>query len=89
MSGINVLCGVGLLSMPYTIKEGGWIAIVILLALSITSCYTGYLLKRCMESIPGVSTYPDIAQAAFGMTGRRLTSVKFPICSTFLTITYF
>lgn len=36
----------------------------------ILSCYTGVLLKQCLDSSPGLQTYPDIGQAAFGLAGR-------------------
>ncbi|XP_059428033.1 amino acid transporter AVT1D-like [Corylus avellana] len=70
INGINVLCGIGLLTTPYAIKEGGWLSLIILLIFGILSCYTGFLLKRCLESSPGLQTYPDIGQAAFGLAGR-------------------
>ncbi|OVA17822.1 Amino acid transporter [Macleaya cordata] len=70
LNGVNVLCGVGLLSTPYAIKQGGWIGLLVLLAFGVISCYTGILLKRCLDSSPGLQTYPDIGQAAFGAAGR-------------------
>lgn len=73
--GINVLCGVGILTTPYAIKEGGWLGMLLLFALGGISCYTGILLKKCLDSSPGLVTYPDIGQAAFGITGRLCISV--------------
>ncbi|XP_062168233.1 amino acid transporter AVT1D [Alnus glutinosa] len=70
INGINVLCGIGLLTTPYAIKEGGWLSLIILMTFGILSCYTGVLLKQCLESSPGLQTYPDIGQAAFGLAGR-------------------
>ncbi|KAL7169881.1 hypothetical protein ACSBR2_034846 [Camellia fascicularis] len=67
---INGLCGIGLLTTPYALKEGGWWSLTILIILGIITCYTGVLLKRCLESSPGLETYPDIGQAAFGVPGR-------------------
>ncbi|KAG9454631.1 hypothetical protein H6P81_007535 [Aristolochia fimbriata] len=74
-NGINVLCGVGLLTTPYAIKEGGWLGLVLLFGFSVIACYTGILFKRCLESNPELYTLPDIAQAAFGMPGRLITSI--------------
>lgn len=45
-------------------------SLMVLFIFSIISCYTGILLKRCLESSPGLKTYPDIGQAAFGAPGR-------------------
>ncbi|MCI02223.1 vacuolar amino acid transporter 1-like, partial [Trifolium medium] len=67
---INVLCGVGILSTPYAAKEGGWVGLSILFIFGIISFYTGLLLRSCLDSEPGLETYPDIGQAAFGTTGR-------------------
>jgi vesicular inhibitory amino acid transporter len=75
MNGMNVLCGVGILSTPYAIREGGWLGLLVLFGFSVLSCYTGVLLKRCLESGPGLETYPDIGQAAFGTKGRILVSI--------------
>ncbi|TKY66005.1 Vacuolar amino acid transporter 1 [Spatholobus suberectus] len=68
--GTNILCGIGLLTIPYAIKEGGWLSLILLLMFAMMCCYTGMLLIRCLESHPGLKTYPDIGQAAFGIAGR-------------------
>ncbi|EPS59892.1 hypothetical protein M569_14912, partial [Genlisea aurea] len=70
INGINVLCGVGILSTPYAVKEGGWLGLSILIIFALLSFYTGMLLKYCLDSRQGLETYPDIGQAAFGTTGR-------------------
>jgi len=68
--GTNILCGIGLLTTPYAIKEGGFLSLAILLMFAIMCCYTGMLLIKCLESNDGLKTYPDIGQAAFGIVGR-------------------
>ncbi|KHN17157.1 Vacuolar amino acid transporter 1 [Glycine soja] len=70
LNGINVLCGVGILSTPYAAKVGGWLGLSILVIFAIISFYTGLLLRSCLDSEPELETYPDIGQAAFGTTGR-------------------
>lgn len=75
-AGINVLCGVGLLSTPYAAKEGGWIGLSILVIFGVLSFYTGMLLRYCLDSQPELETYPDIGQAAFGKLGRIAISVS-------------
>ena len=72
-----MLCGVGILSTPYAVKEGGLLSISILLIFAILSYYTGVLLRSCLDSSPGLETYPDIGQAAFGQAGRVAISVCF------------
>lgn len=75
LNGLNVLCGVGILSTPYAAKEGGWLGLSILLIFAVLSFYTGMLLRYCLDSEPGLGTYPDIGQAAFGTAGRVVISV--------------
>ncbi|KAL6131240.1 hypothetical protein ACLB2K_069616 [Fragaria x ananassa] len=75
VNGINVLCGVGILSTPYAVKEGGWIGLCILFIFAVMSFYTGLLLRYCLDSQPGLETYPDIGQAAFGTPGRIAISI--------------
>ncbi|KAL7109745.1 hypothetical protein ACP275_06G194800 [Erythranthe tilingii] len=75
INGMNVLCGVGILSTPYAVREGGWFGLSVLLIFAVLSFYTGILLRRCLDSQPGLETYPDIGQAAFGTTGRICISI--------------
>ncbi|CAA2987987.1 amino acid transporter AVT1C-like [Olea europaea subsp. europaea] len=75
LNGMNVLCGVGVLSTPYAVKEGGWLGLSILLIFAVLSYYTGILLRSCLDSQPGIETYPDIGQAAFGRVGRIVISI--------------
>ncbi|KAL0740217.1 hypothetical protein Bca4012_081730 [Brassica carinata] len=74
MNGLNVLCGVGILSTPYAAKEGGWLGLGILFIYGLLSFYTGILLRYCLDSESDLETYPDIGQAAFGTTGRIFVS---------------
>ncbi|KAA0036488.1 vacuolar amino acid transporter 1-like [Cucumis melo var. makuwa] len=76
VNGINVLCGVGILSTPYAMKEGGWLGLSILMIFAVLSFYTGILLRACLDSRPGLETYPDIGQAAFGAMGRVIISAS-------------
>ncbi|KAF8084877.1 hypothetical protein N665_0694s0010 [Sinapis alba] len=75
LNGLNVLCGVGILSTPYAAKEGGWLGLIILFIYGLLSFYTGILLRYCLDSESDLETYPDIGQAAFGTTGRIFVSI--------------
>uniref|UniRef100_A0A1D1YKC7 Vacuolar amino acid transporter 1 n=1 Tax=Anthurium amnicola TaxID=1678845 RepID=A0A1D1YKC7_9ARAE len=73
-NGFNALSGVGILSIPYALSEGGWLSLVLLLALAAICCYTGLLLQRCMDAGSHIETYPDIGEFAFGYRGRLAVS---------------
>ncbi|KAI4968511.1 hypothetical protein ZWY2020_045841 [Hordeum vulgare] len=75
MNGVNVLCGVGILSTPYAVRQGGWLGLGILAVLAVLAWYTGVLLRRCLDSKEGLETYPDIGHAAFGTPGRIVISI--------------
>ncbi|CAI9768001.1 unnamed protein product [Fraxinus pennsylvanica] len=73
-NGINALSGIGILSIPYALSQGGWLCLILLLLISILCFYTGLLIKRCMDINPEIKTYPDIGQLAFGNKGRIIIS---------------
>ncbi|CAH8386728.1 unnamed protein product [Eruca vesicaria subsp. sativa] len=73
--GINALSGVGILSVPYALASGGWLSLIILFTIAITTFYCAILIKRCMDMDPLLRTYPDIGYKAFGNTGRVIVSI--------------
>ncbi|XP_024028582.1 amino acid transporter AVT1E [Morus notabilis] len=91
-NGINMLCGIGLLTISYAIMQGGWLSLLQLVFFGVLAFYTGILLMRCLESNPGsLRTYPDIGQAAFGFRGRIQISIilyleLFGACVEFLIL---
>ncbi|KAI5015637.1 hypothetical protein ZWY2020_057027 [Hordeum vulgare] len=69
-NGINALSGVGLLSIPYALSQGGWLSLIVFMTIAVICFYTGILLQRCIDSSSHVNTYPDIGAHAFGRRGR-------------------
>ncbi len=77
---INVLIGVGLLSLPMGIKYAGWLCgmVVLFLAAAVTA-YTARLLAKCMDLDPVVITFSDLAFISFGPRARLVTSLLFTV----------
>ncbi|GMI06379.1 hypothetical protein TrLO_g3728 [Triparma laevis f. longispina] len=67
------MAGTGILQLPFTIAQGGWAALILVVIVGIMTNWTGKLLIQSLylnpagyERIPG---YPEIGEAAFGRFG--------------------
>lgn len=68
---INVLLGVGVLSSPFSLRSSGWlIGGPLFLFFTLVTNHTAKLLGKCLDYQEGMTTYPDIGEAAFGTRGR-------------------
>ncbi|KAH7652555.1 solute carrier family 32 (vesicular inhibitory amino acid transporter) protein [Dioscorea alata] len=74
-NGVNALAGLGILSIPYALSQGGWLSLILLLTTATICFYTGLLLQRCMNINSNVKTYPDIGELAFGYKGRLAVAI--------------
>ncbi|GAQ90047.1 Transmembrane amino acid transporter family protein [Klebsormidium nitens] len=87
LNAVNILLGVGLLSIPFAMAEGGWAALATLGLLGVITNYTGKVLGECQQRlcllnarpapeeggfVRGLQSYEDIGDAAFGAWGRRV-----------------
>lgn len=77
---VNVLIGVGLLSLPLGFRYSGWILGVLLMSFTAGSTfYTAKILAKCLDTDHTLVTYADVAYAAFGSRARVLVSLLFTL----------
>jgi vesicular inhibitory amino acid transporter len=68
----NAVSGIGVLSMPYAVAQGGWLSLALFALVGALCYYTGTLIERCMRADPdAIRSYPDIGEFAFGSACRR------------------
>ncbi|CAO3617967.1 unnamed protein product [Mucor hiemalis] len=78
MAYYNVVCvvaGTGTLGLPYALKQGGWMGLLILFLAWFMSVYTGIILVRCLyaNGKARLNTYKEVATTAFGQIGGWIT----------------
>lgn len=75
---VNVLIGIGLLSLPLAMKQAGWlIGLTFLLFAAFTTAYTAKILAKCLDVDRSLVTYADLAYISFGYHARLVTSLLF------------
>ncbi|XP_058077355.1 amino acid transporter AVT1I-like [Magnolia sinica] len=75
LNGINALSGIGIISIPYALSEGGWMSFILLILVATIFCHTAILLKRCMDADPEIKTYTDIGERALGPKGKVAVAI--------------
>ena len=77
---VNVLIGVGLLSLPLALKYSGWlIGLLFLFFAAVTTRYTAGVLAKCLDVNPVLVGFADVAYQAFGRNARIATGFLFTI----------
>ncbi|KAE9445784.1 hypothetical protein C3L33_22315, partial [Rhododendron williamsianum] len=71
---VGMLIGLGQLSTPYALQNGGWASAFLLVGLGLGCAYTSHLLGICLKRNPKLMNYSDIGQHAFGAKGRVLAT---------------
>eukprot|EP01025_Chloroclados_australasicus_P050364 TRINITY_DN5782_c0_g2_i2.p1 TRINITY_DN5782_c0_g2~~TRINITY_DN5782_c0_g2_i2.p1 ORF type:complete len:507 (-),score=28.15 TRINITY_DN5782_c0_g2_i2:372-1805(-) len=77
---LNILMGVGLLSISFGLSQSGWVGLPLLWLLAFVTNYTGKALVECHAEVSksyqkGTKVgYEEIAEKSFGLTGRRIIS---------------
>jgi vesicular inhibitory amino acid transporter len=86
---VNILMGIGVLSLPYAFNITGFaLGLFLLFLFSVMTHHTGKLLQKCLDydgyrSVRSsgskfvVNNYGDLGELAFGQTGRAFISVIF------------
>jgi len=77
---VNVLIGIGLLSLPLAFRYSGWvIGLVFFLFAAVTTQYTAKLLAKCLDVDSSLITFADLAFVSFGPQARVATSILFSV----------
>ncbi|KAF4545233.1 Amino acid transporter [Lasiodiplodia theobromae] len=77
---VNVLIGIGLLSLPLAMKYTGWvIGLTFFVFSAITTQYTAKLLAKCLDIDNSLITFADLAYVSFGHRARVLVSILFTL----------
>ncbi|ODQ68655.1 hypothetical protein NADFUDRAFT_81536 [Nadsonia fulvescens var. elongata DSM 6958] len=77
---VNLLIGIGLLSLPLGFKYTGWaVGTMFLLLCAFATRYSAGLLAKCLDTDKTLITYADIGYAAFGSRARLIISVLFSL----------
>lgn len=71
---IGMLIGLGQLSTPYALQNGGWSSSFLLIGLGIICAYTSHILGKCLDKNPKLNSYTDIGHEAFGKKGRIIAA---------------
>ncbi|KAF2750080.1 hypothetical protein M011DRAFT_483964 [Sporormia fimetaria CBS 119925] len=77
---VNVLVGVGLLSLPLAFRYSGWVVGLLFLAFaSVATSYTAKLLAKCLDVDNSLITFADVAYVSFGNRARIAVSLLFSL----------
>ncbi|KAF5192893.1 Amino acid transporter avt1h [Thalictrum thalictroides] len=71
---VGMLIGLGQLSTPYALENGGWASAFLLIGLGIACAYTSHLLGKCLKDKASSRNYSDIGNQAFGTKGRLIAA---------------
>jgi len=77
---VNVLIGVGILSLPLGMKYSGWlIGLLFYIFAAIATRYTAGTLAKCLSIDQSLVTFADLAYISFGSKARIAISILFTI----------
>ncbi|KAI4095505.1 MAG: hypothetical protein LQ339_007192 [Xanthoria mediterranea] len=68
LNSVNVLVGVGILSLPLALSYSGWVVgVPFLLSAALATRYTAGLLAKCLNRFPKMTHFSELGHAAFGV----------------------
>lgn len=68
LNSVNVLVGVGILSLPLALSYSGWVVgVPFLLSAALATRYTAVLLAKCLNRFPKMTHFSELGHAAFGI----------------------
>lgn len=77
---VNVLVGVGLLTLPLALKYSGWlIGVTFLTFAAVVTSYTAKLLAKCLDVDTSLITFADLAFVSFGKKAQVAVSMLFSL----------
>ncbi|KAG6493764.1 amino acid transporter AVT1H-like [Zingiber officinale] len=86
---VGMLIGLGQLSAPYALENGGWSSALLLIGFGIMCAYTAHIIGRCLDDDGGGSkSYQDIGEQAFGSKGRIVASAFIYLEIFFALVSY-
>ncbi|KAK8948368.1 hypothetical protein KSP39_PZI006168 [Platanthera zijinensis] len=85
---VGMLIGLGQLSTPYALENGGWSSAFLLVGAGIACAYTSHLLGKCLQEDASSKSYQDIGEQAFGRRGRIIASTFIYLEIFFALISY-
>uniref|UniRef100_A0A0E0F4X3 Amino acid transporter transmembrane domain-containing protein n=1 Tax=Oryza meridionalis TaxID=40149 RepID=A0A0E0F4X3_9ORYZ len=85
---VGMLIGLGQLSTPYALENGGWASVFLLVGLGVMCAYTAHLIGKCLDDDPTSKTYQDIGERAFGGKGRVVASAFIYLEIFFALVSY-
>ncbi|TKY47784.1 Vacuolar amino acid transporter 1 [Spatholobus suberectus] len=71
---VGMLIGLGQLSTPYAVENGGWASVFLLMGLGVMCAYSSHILGKCLKKNPKLRSFVDIGKHAFGAKGRLVAA---------------
>lgn len=71
LNSVNVLVGVGILSLPLALRYSGWVVgLLFLLSAALATRYTAGLLAKCLNQFPRMTHFSELGSTASGIKTR-------------------